>query len=628
MSAPSDAPTCPTPRAWLDFISPCEGAAALQLAFGEPVRQLQTRELGEVRSVIDAAHQQALAGRWVLGFVRYEAAPAFDEAAAVCDDVRRPLLAWFGVFDAPLAHLPGGVSPGVAPTLAWSAGPTRAAFEEQIDAIHEAIRQGQVYQVNLTATAQADLSEGHHGDEREDKPADKEGELQGAAVGGAQVQALFDALRRAQPRAYAAWLDAGEEQVLSVSPELFFHWEQGRILCRPMKGTAARGATAQEDAAHARSLTESEKERAENLMIVDLIRNDLSRLALPHSVKVPQLFATAAWPTVWQMTSDVVAHTREGLTLSDVFAALFPCGSVTGAPKLQAMKLIAGLEGEPRGIYCGAVGVLQPGGAATFNVPIRTLTLSGGKARCGIGSGVTLDARADGEWAEWRSKRGFLDRASQPFDLLETLAWEGGEFRNLEQHLARMQGAAKHFGFLWEASAARAALGEAVSQARSAWGQTTGLRVRLISNAWGEFSARAEPLPKASTQVRVVLAERAMGDVPLDFLRFKTTRRDHYEAWAPAAAGVFDTLLFNAQDEVTEFTRGNVMLCIRGEWVTPALSSGLLPGVGRSLALRHGAPDGRPVLERVVRLQELNEASELAYVNSLRGWLTCVGLLP
>jgi len=356
-------------------------------------------------------------------------------------------------------------------------------------------------------------------------------------------------------------------------------------------------------------------------MIVDLIRNDLSRLALPHSVKVPQLFATTAWPTVWQMTSDVVAQTRPGLKLSDVFAALFPCGSVTGAPKWQAMKLIAELEEQPRGVYCGSVGVIRPGGAATFNVPIRTLTVSGATASCGIGSGITIDANAQGEWEEWCSKRVFLDRASRPFELLETLGWADGQFCHLNAHLARMQAAAHHFGYAWQEADARKALELCAAQARPQAGEW--LRLRLSSNARGQFKAQAELLKPVHGPVRIRLAAQAMQGVSSDFVRFKTTRRAHYDAFAPSDPEVFDTLLFNSRGELTEFTRGNVMLRLNGRWVTPSCRSGLLPGVGRALALQAGAPDGTPISEEVIGVEALDQASELAFVNSLRGWIPC-----
>ena len=423
--------------------------------------------------------------------------------------------------------------------------------------------------------------------------------------------AYFAALRRSQPRGYGAFIDTGEEQVLSVSPELFFDWDGTRILGRPMKGTAARGANPQEDAANAERLRSTPKEQAENVMIVDLIRNDLSRVAEPFSVKVPRLFHLEALPTVWQMTSDVVATTRQGTRLWDVFEALFPCGSVTGAPKVQAMRQIKALEPDARGVYCGAVGVVRPGGHATFNVPIRTVTLRGGTARCGIGSGITFDAQAEGEWQEWRSKRMFLERASQPFEVLETLALRDGVFQHLPLHLQRMAQAAAHFGYSWNEALARDALAD-LAQARpaGAW------RVRLLLQPGGQCTAEAFALPDSPQPVRLQLADRPMAEAQSEFVRFKTTRRAHYDVFTPADPSVFDTVLFNSAGEVTECTRGNIAIKLGGRWVTPPLVCGLLPGIGRQVWLAEGR-----LVEQVVHTAQLAEAQGVAFINSLRGWL-------
>jgi para-aminobenzoate synthetase/4-amino-4-deoxychorismate lyase len=379
-----------------------------------------------------------------------------------------------------------------------------------------------------------------------------------------------------------------------------------------------RGATPQEDATHEQHLRDAPKERAENLMIVDLLRNDLSRVAQPHSVQVPRLFHTEAWPTVWQMSSDVVARSRPGLTLADVFGALFPCGSVTGAPKVQAMRLIRAFEPEPRGVYCGAIGVVQPGGAATFNVPIRTLALRddahGTQARCGIGSGITADATAAGEWDEWRHKRAFVERASQSFELLETLRLEEGAFVDVDAHLARMAAASAHFGFADPLPAARAALDALrLVHAGGHW------RVRLLAPRTGAAHAQAFALAPTREPVRVRLAERPLAGSDGEFVRFKTTRRAHYDAFAPASDEVFDTLLWNERGELTEFTRGNVALRIGGRWLTPAVSCGLLAGVGRARWRREGR-----IEEAVLTREDLALADEIAFFNSLRGWLVAL----
>lgn len=572
----------PHPHALIDFADPQQpGATALPLAFGEPDQVLVAHAVDEVAAVLAQVDALSRQGHWCVGYVRYEAAPAFDAALQV-HAADGPLV-WFGVHAQPLPEVASETLP--EPTVAWNAAVARPVFDLNMADIHRAIAAGELYQVNYTAPLQAQFA--------------------GSAL------AYFQALRRAQPRAYSAFIDAGGEQVLSVSPELFFDWNGERILGRPMKGTAARGVTPADDAANATQLRNTPKERAENVMIVDLIRNDLSRIAQPHSVKVPRLFHLEALPTVWQMTSDVEATTRPGTTLLDVFTALFPCGSITGAPKVQAMRMIKTLEPEARGVYCGAVGVVRPGGNATFNVAIRTVTVQGDKARCGIGSGITFDAQADGEWAEWRSKRMFLERASQPFELLETLALHDGVLPHVDMHLDRMATAAQHFGTPWDRARALQAL-----HALAATHPQGRYRVRLLLPASGHFQAQAFALAATPQPVCLQLAHAPLADAHGEFVRFKTTRRAHYDAFTPTDPGVFDTVLFNAEGEVTECTRGNLAVLLDGRWVTPPLSCGLLPGIGRAVHLQSGR-----LTEAVVRVQDLPRAQGLAFINSLRGWL-------
>jgi len=582
------------PTALIDFRSPDDGVAPLRLAFGAPRQVLRATSLDAVAALLARVEALARAGAWCVGYLCYEAAGAFDEAfeTHAPSDPARPLAA-FAIHDAPLADTSAFDNADTA-IVRWTGGPQRDAFGTTIAEILRAIADGEVYQVNATAPLT--------------------GTLQGDAL------ALFAALRRAQPNAYAAYLDLGDEmhaddRILSVSPELFFDWRDDRLLARPMKGTAPRGATPDEDAAQAAFLRSAAKERAENLMIVDLLRNDVSRIAEPHSVRVPRLFHTEAWPTVWQMSSDVVATTRAGTTLADVFGALFPCGSITGAPKVQAMRLIHQLEPEPRGIYCGAIGVVQPGGAATFNVPIRTLALRDAGAatqvRCGIGSGITADATVAGEWDEWRHKRAFVDRASQAFELLETLRLQEGVFVDVEAHLARLAQAALHFAFAPPLDSARASLaGLRATHASGCW------RVRLLADRAGVTRAQAFALAPTTEPVRVRLAERPLVGSDGEFVRFKTTQRAHYDAFAPADDAVFDTLLWNERGELTEFTRGNAALRIEGRWLTPASSCGLLPGIARARLLREGS-----IEEAILARRDLARADGVAFFNSLRGWL-------
>ncbi|MDR7304889.1 aminodeoxychorismate synthase component I [Rhodoferax saidenbachensis] len=579
----------PHPHALIDFGDPHNpGAEALRLAFGEPDQVLVAHAVDEVVAVLAQVDALSRQGCWCVGYVRYEAAPAFDAALHV--HAADGPLAWFGVHTQPLAE--AHADHQAEPTVVWDAGVARDVFDHNMAEIHRAIAAGELYQVNYTAPLQAQFS--------------------GSAL------AYFQALRRAQPRAYSAFINAGSEQVLSVSPELFFDWDGERILSRPMKGTAARGATPVDDAANATQLRNTPKERAENVMIVDLIRNDLSRIAQPHSVQVPRLFHLEALPTVWQMTSDVEAKTRPGTTLLDVFTALFPCGSITGAPKVQAMRMIKALEPAPRGVYCGAVGVVRPGGHATFNVAIRTVTVQGDTARCGIGSGITFDAQAEGEWNEWRSKRMFLERASQPFELLETLALRDGVLQHVDLHLDRMAGAAQHFATPWDRHRAQQAL-----QTLAATHPKGAYRVRLLLPANGHFQAQAFALADTLQPVRLQLASVPLAEAHSEFVRHKTTHRAHYDAFTPVDASVFDTVLFNAQGEVTECTRGNIAVLLEGRWVTPPLASGLLPGIGRAVHLQSGR-----LTEAVVRVDDLQRARGLAFVNSLRGWLDAVLVAP
>ena len=590
----------------IDFAAPQPGAARCRGAFTDPLQTLVAHQLHEVPAVLDAVHAAAQAGRWCVGYVRYEAAAAWD-AALVTHAPAGPL-AWFGVYEE-LLPWPEPATPPEPVQADWQPSLSQPAFDHAIAAIHAAIAAGDIYQLNYTAPWAATLR--------------------------GRPQALFAALQRAQPGGYAAYIDTGHEQVLSVSPELFFDWDGEQILARPMKGTAPRGATPALDAERAAQLRASAKERAENVMIVDLIRNDLSRIAQPFSVQVPALFQTQALPSVWQMTSDVTARTRPGTTLAQVFGALFPCGSITGAPKVRAMQLIRELEAGPRGVYCGAIGVVRPGGHATFNVAIRTVTLSShstampiqsppdpsslpsssvptSQAQCGIGSGITADATAGAEWQEWRHKRAFLARASQPFSLLETLALDGGQLRHRADHLARLARAAAHFGYPWQPEAIDPSLdGLIAAHPSGLW------RVRLLLSAQGQPEAQAYAMEASPPRVRLALAASAFEQADSEFVRYKTTHRAHYDAAAPSAAsGLFDTLLWNRQGELTECTRGNIALQIEGRWLTPPLHCGLLDGVGRAVALREGR-----LTEAVLRVDDLPRATGVAFINSLRGWI-------
>lgn len=555
--------------------------------YGAPQALLVATRPEEVGSVLDTAHAAALEGAWVLGGLRYEAAPALNPAlpGLVVDGP----LAQFAVYREPPSPWPAG-SPSRARCQPWRQSLRDAAADAAaIERVRDFIRAGDCYQVNLTTRLASALQ--------------------------VPLAELFLALHAAQPGGFSLFLD--DAGVASVSPELFFDWRPlpdhrrtWLLAAQPMKGTAPRGADRAADEAAQQHLRTSDKERAENLMIVDLLRNDLGRVAQTGSVRVPRLFELHELPSVWQMTSTVTAVTRPGLRLSEVFAALFPCGSVTGAPKRRAMQIIAELEAAPRGFYCGALGLIQPGGAATFNVPIRTVEAQGLQLRFGVGSGITLDAEPAPELAEWRAKTRFLERARAPVEALETLRLEDGRYPLLDAHLARLHACARHFALPGTKQQALDALQAVAAQHPSGvW------RVRLTLG--DRAQATAEALAPTPEPVRLLLAPRAIETrgAQAEFIRFKTTRREVYEAFAKPA-GVWDLMLWNEDGELTEGSFGNLALEIDGQWLTPRLEAGLLPGVGRARWLRESR-----VREARLQREDLGRASRLAWFNALRGWL-------
>ncbi|MCK9389009.1 MAG: chorismate-binding protein [Sulfuritalea sp.] len=563
-----------------------DGEERFRSAFSAPESLLVANGIDEVPEVLARAESKAREGCWVVGFVAYEAAGAFDAALATRDPVAGLPAAMFAVYR--------GAAPAARQRADWMCGPWRdisgrERFDAAVASIRNGIVEGDYYQIDYTTRLRA-------------------------AFRGDSL-AFFDALRQSQPTAWCAYLDFGRWQVCSVSPELFFHWQNddgdGRaLISRPMKGTAARNEDARRDADAALRLRQSAKECAENVMIVDLVRNDLSRVARLGTVAVPELFAVEKWPTVWQMTSTVACRSRDNTTLGEVFAALFPCGSVAGAPKAAAMAAIARLETAPRGVYCGAIGLIKPGGEAVFSVGIRTAVVDAerGVAECGIGSGIVMDSAAAAEYAEWQSKRIFLDRACPDYELLETLRLRRGRYWLRHGHLQRLERSARALGFPFD--------GDRIAEALSATAASHGAgdwRVRLRLATDGAIQVETFPLDTVPAIATVELAASPVASAN-PWLRHKTTRRSVYESLAVTQEGIFDTLLYNERNEVTEFTRANLVVELDGRLVTPPLDCGLLPGVYRQALLAR-----KRVCERIVKLDDLEQATALWFVNSVRG---------
>jgi para-aminobenzoate synthetase/4-amino-4-deoxychorismate lyase len=555
------------------------------LRFSDPVAIVVAQQVEQVRPALRRVQEGVAAGLYAAGYLAYEAAPAFDPAFRVRDGATIPLL-WFGLFRAPIAAQPEHRD-GPFHVAAWQPTISRADYDRDIAAVHEAIARGDTYQVNYTMRLRTQFA----GDDF----------------------AFYRRLHRAQHAAYCAYLNMGRYRLLSASPELFFRWHGDQISARPMKGTARRGRWPAEDAAAAAWLADSEKNRAENLMIVDLLRNDLGRVASVGSVHVPNLFAIEPYRTVFQMTSSVAATVRPGTTLEDVFAALFPCGSITGAPKVSTMSLIAELEDLPRQSYCGSIGVVTPGGDATFNVAIRTVLLdtATGVAEYGVGGGITWDSTAEDEYAEALNKAALLAEEWPAFELLETIRLENGEYALLERHLQRLCASARYFDIPVEGAALRTALAaHARTLGRGRW------RVRLLVAEDGRpriESAPFQPLPDPPLPV-------ALAHTPISrqnrFLFHKTTNRAVYDTCRAAQPDAFDVLLWNEQGELTEFTLGNIVLELDGQRWTPPRDCGLLDGTLRAELLDQGE-----LHERVLRRADLAAAERIWLINSVRGWV-------
>ena len=456
-----------------------------------------------------------------------------------------------------------------------------AAFCRALAAIRRKIAAGETYQVNYSFRLRAPF----RGD----------------------FGALAAALLAAGQTRYGAYLDLGDHALCSLSPELFFRRAGERIVCRPMKGTAPRAATPAADRRIADELQQSAKNRAENIMIVDMVRNDLGRIALPGSIRASKLFALERHATLWQLTSTVSAKTRA--TWPEVFRALFPCASITGAPKVQTAKIIAGLESAPRGIYTGAIGFIAPDGRAQFNVAIRTLHLDRRRARLeyGTGAGITWDSRAADEWQECRTKALALAPVA-PFELLETLLWRPGRgYALLARHLRRLKASADYFGFQCSRT-------QVLSEMRGAAARFPrhDQRVRLLLDRSGSTRLEATPLPGPKVW-KIALARKPVNSAD-PFLYHKTTRRAVYDVALRQHPGCDDVLLFNERGEITESCYANVVVVRRGRWLTPPVACGLLAGTRRAELLALGKLN-----EAVIRVKDLKKNDRILLINSVRG---------
>ncbi|MCF6290466.1 MAG: aminodeoxychorismate synthase component I [Desulfobacterales bacterium] len=594
------------------------------LLFRRPVDCLTCRSGDDVREFFTRAEEMLAQGYYLAGWFAYEFGyllePALAAAAWDHGDGDR-VLAELGVYNGPhvLDNVSGEFSgagpwPATEPDLTadcsfsvTNLGPTQEqqTYLERIRTIKEYIAAGDTYQVNYTIKLCFDFA--------------------GSAA------ALYRSLRRNQSVSYGAYLKGGEQRILSFSPELFFRKQGGTLTVRPMKGTVRRGRTIDEDAEMRRFLREDIKNRSENVMIVDLLRNDLGRLSPVgggNGVRVRSLFEVETYETLHQMTSTVEATVAPELPLKQMFEALFPCGSVTGAPKIRTMEIIRELESGPRGVYTGAVGYITPDRDAVFNVPIRTLVINGSQGEMGIGSGIVWDSDPPREWEECCLKGDFLTRPLPEFQLIETLLWRPGSgYWLLDLHLERLTASAEYLGFYLELEKVCKELqGAAEGFVNQGAGRQ---RVRLTLAKDGGVTitssrltpANAEPLAGGDLP-RVCFSEEPVHSTS-PYLYHKTTRRGFYEQELKKAiaAGCFEVLFVNQRDQVTEGSFTNLFIEKDGFFLTPPVSAGLLNGVFR----RHFLADKpEKVREAILYRQDLEQADAIYVANSVRGLVRVV----
>jgi para-aminobenzoate synthetase/4-amino-4-deoxychorismate lyase len=571
--------------------------------FLDPVQTIAAYRLEEIPDLFERIERSLAGGFYAAGFLSYECGYHFERFKAVSLTPQEFPLAWFGIYRRPFIfdHETGdfdGDSP--MPLSEDLTEKTSAAFADRIalaiseadytakiERIKEYIRAGETYQVNFTNRVSGPVA--------------------------ISPDAAFAALLRQQPVAYSAFLNVAGHQILSLSPELFFKVEEGRIVTRPMKGTMPRGLDAAEDEEAVVRLRNDDKNRCEHVMIVDLLRNDLGRICEMGSVRVDDIFSVETYQTLLQMTSTVSGTLRGGLTSYDIFKAIFPCGSITGAPKIRTMEIIHELEGAPRGIYTGSIGYIAPDGNATFNVAIRTLDLHEGEAHMGVGGGIVADSDPQDEYLECLLKAEFLIRARRDFQLIETMLWNG-EFRLFSMHLDRLEGSASYFGFAFD----RAAITSRLMAEASQFAAGDLYRVRmLLDEAGGVTISQSEHIAHANSQtgsIRIDSERTLSTDV---FLRHKTTHRELYESeYAKCRADGFDEVIFlNERDEVTEGAISNIFIRRAGELLTPPLRSGVLPGVFR----RHILETDVTARESILTFHDLESADAIYICNSLRG---------
>ena len=562
-----------------------DGGSGKWMEFTSLCRIVTTNQIDEVLPLIRQIEQSVNEdGLYAAGFISYEAAPACDSSLPAKADGKFPLL-WFGLFQrAGEISLPD-TTEKQCDSLQWQPAVTREEYDRCIHAIHDFIQSGDTYQVNFTCRFQSQAE--------------------------MDAWSLFVRMAGDSEAPFAGFVDTGEWAICSLSPELFFLLDGSHIESRPMKGTAARGLWFEDDQIQKNSLICSGKERAENLMIVDMVRNDLGRIAIPGSIHVPFLLEAEKYPTLWQLTSTVVAQTQE--TLDRIFQATFPPASITGAPKRRTMEIIASLESTPRRIYTGTIGFIAPGRRAQFNVAIRTILLHKPTARAeyGAGGGIVWDSTPEKEYQEIQTKTKVLNSYPRDFDLLESMLWSAPVgYWLLDHHLKRLARSADYFGFQVDIHTIRQEVLRVAANLSSG-----SYKVRLLVSRFGGVRCEAGLLESTVLvgfgRVRLAKNPITTNDI---FLYHKTTRRTAYVEAHKICPGYDDVLLYNDSGQITESTRANIAVEIEGRLYTPPLHCGLLAGTQRAWLLESGQ-----LQEKILTVQTILASQNVYLLNSVRG---------
>lgn len=551
----------------------------LRHLFTKPIKELKTRDLDQVEALLKEVETYQEAGFYAVGYVSYEAAPAFEKKFAVHPaPLMGEYLLYFTIHEE-VETLPFPEDyEAVELPANWKEEVEAPAYQKAIETIHHHIRQGDTYQVNYTVQLSQELK--------------------------SDPLAIYNRLVVEQKAHYNAFIQHDDVSILSISPELFFEQDDRLLTTRPMKGTTRRGLTNQADLKEAAWLEADPKNRAENMMIVDLLRNDMNRISEIGSEQVTRLCQVEQYSTVWQMTSTIESRLRAEVDLVQTFRALFPCGSITGAPKISTMEIIHKTEKAPRGVYCGTIGILLPKGKRIFNVAIRTLQMQGNQAIYGVGGGITWDSKWESEYQETKQKSAVLYRQEPRFELLTTGRIHKGELTFLEQHLTRLREASRYFAYPYDEPKLLKELQEELARLES----NLDYRCRIALHKNGTFHlviTELTDLPASYLQAQ--LTEQKL-DLATPFTYFKTSQRDHL------SQSNHEQIFHLPDGTLLETTIGNLVLEIEGQLYTPPAHLPLLDGIYRRHLL-----ETQQVEEKLLTLNDLTDADRIYACNALRG---------